>query len=70
MINDISIPLKQHNRAQIKGITVPSPLHHCLITVLSLFLAVGFVSPPDQLPHFQGIAKGQNMINDISKPSK
>jgi hypothetical protein len=58
MINDISKPSKQHKRAQIKGITVPSLFHHCLITVPSLFLAVGLVSPPDQLPHFQGIAKG------------
>jgi hypothetical protein len=47
MINDISKPSKQYKIAQIIGITVPS-----------LFLAVGLVSPPDQLPHFQGIAKG------------
>jgi hypothetical protein len=58
MINDISKPSKQHKRAQIKTITVPSLWHHCLITVPSLFLAFGLVSPPDQLQHFQGIAKG------------
>jgi hypothetical protein len=54
MNNDISVPSKQYKRAQIKGITVPSLFHHCSITVL----AVGLVSPPDQLPHFQGSAKG------------
>jgi hypothetical protein len=58
MINDVSKPSKQQKIAQIKGITVPSLFHHCLITVPSLFLTVGLVSPPDQLPHFQGIAKG------------
>jgi hypothetical protein len=58
MINDISKPSKQQKIAQIIGITVASLFHHCLITVSSLFSAVGLVSPPDQLPHFQGIAKG------------
>jgi hypothetical protein len=58
MINDISKHSKQQKKAQIKGITVPSLFHHCLITVPSLLLAAGLVLPPDQLPHFQGIANG------------
>jgi hypothetical protein len=47
-----------------------SLFHHCLITVWSLLLSQWLVSPVDPLPHSQGIARGENMMNDISKPWK
>jgi hypothetical protein len=50
-----------------KRITVRSLLHHFAITVSSLFLSNGLVSPADAFSHFKCIAKDKNLINDNSK---